>query len=245
MGDTNESTTPTQESVNGFSGLMAKPSKFSGSYNDSILDWTEAMAHYISFNKLSSSNAVFVLVSYLEGDALHFVRRYREANPRNGHKAILEEMRKYWLSDFHVESLRSKLASLRQRNSSGTAAYVKDFRSITVQLNISSDEMIDRFKRGLWHERIRTEINLRQPKHIEDAIIIALQMSAAMVPDERPRSTYRQAQVNAVNTSISRQKYTKLTPEMAEDLERKGICLYCRNPGHKRDTCPKLSHRKN
>ena len=136
---------------------------------------------------------------------------------------------------------RDQLAALKQRTS--VRAYATEFKRLLLEIgNVSKDESLDRFVRGLKFS-VRKEVELREPVDLSQAISIserydsisfALSRNWASANNENPRGG------SSVHTpmEINRVKIPKLTEELKAELIKEGKCFFCRKAGHMLRDCP-------
>ena len=135
-----------------------------------------------------------------------------------------------------------RLSTLYQTKS--VTQYTSTFRLLVLQIpNISADEQLDRYLRGLKHA-VRREVEMREPADLQVAMRLADRADALMYRDSasvsRPAA---QASAGPVPMDIGavagtyRPALPKLTPQERAQLMREGRCFRCRQKGHSARNC--------
>lgn len=131
---------------------------------------------------------------------------------------------------------RDKLAELRQRNS--VQAYVFEFRNVVAEVpNMSEEEKVDKFIRGL-KEKTRQEVDIRDPKSLEEAIRIADRYDTISFQNHRkaipkyPVNNNNTTPMDIDNIGVNERKHTTVRKEGP------GPCFICGKVGHFKNQCP-------
>ena len=220
---------------------IRKPEAFKG--KGSVQSWINHMSNYLSGE--TDNNAMIIAVSYLEGSAHEWWI---------GHSQTPEgQLVQTWSSlkdalSVRFETLnkskiaRDKLAKWRQVKDVST--FNDDFQRIILDIpNISIEEQIDRYTRGLkpyiWRElctREYTSLNtaMRDAERVESAHRRVGDPSRARKPGSTLRSSDGPTPMEIGNLQIK-----KLTPAERRICMREGRCFRCREKGHTANKCPK------
>ena len=136
---------------------------------------------------------------------------------------------------------RDRLAELRQRNS--VQSYAFEFRNITAEIpGMTEDEKVDKFIRGL-KEKTRQEVDIRDPKTLDEAIRIADRYDSISFQSHRrqlPRISTQRSSATPMeldNVNMRRQQWE------TKKNEQSGACFLCGKVGHYKHQCP--SKKKN
>ena len=149
------------------------------SYNgkSSIENWTFQVENFLKGHaNVDNKQAVTFTTSLLEGDAATWWRA--QGLNEDAFKELQEDWDKFKKEiEAHFRPVdskklaRDKIANLRQRAS--VRNYTYEFRRLLLEIgNMSEEEMLDRFIRGLKFN-VRKEVELRDPTTLTDAVSIA------------------------------------------------------------------------
>jgi hypothetical protein len=219
-----------------------KPSSFNG--KGSVESWVAHMDNYVA--AVGESTALQIAVTYLSGDAHEWwMVQSRSITPT---PTRWPDLRAAVLSRYSplnkTKIARDKLSRWKQLKD--VESYSRDFLRIILEIpNISMDEQIDRFARGLkpqiWRELCTTDYT-----DLAHLMRDAERVEAAFRNDTR---AYRNFGNNNFGNSSSTpapvpmelgsMRLGKLTPEERERCFKEGLCLRCRQPGHVAKDCPK------
>ncbi len=238
-----------------------KPSTFSGLKETTrVTVWLFEVVSY--FNAVSChdpSQRIVYAAALLRGPAAVWYRNHKTTVERSTAQDFTtwDAFSNALINEFHPANYqrvaRDKLASLVQRNSVQNYAY--QFRLAILDIdNISEEEKIDRFLRGL-KPAIQRELELRPPATLQEAISIAERVDAVDYRMSRRQGmnnfTPRRPPLNSgpapmqVDAITGRQPYVKLTEAARAQLRAEGKCFYCREKGHSAFDCPKKKNRPN
>ena len=141
---------------------------------------------------------------------------------------------------------RDKLARWKQLKD--VSSFNEDFQKILLDIpNISLDEQLDRYLRGLksyiyrdlcTHEYTRLADVMRDAERIESAYRRVSNPGRAGKEMKKPHQN-KPHPVPMDIGNIEVEKPQKLTPEERERCMKEGLCLRCRKPGHIAKNCPK------
>ena len=220
---------------------VRKPEAFKG--KGSVQSWISHMSNYV--NGETENNAMVIAVSYLEGPAHEWWICHSQTS--EGQLIQTWSSLKDALS-IRFETLnkakiaRDKLAKWRQVKDVST--FNDDFQRIILDIpNISVEEQIDRYTRGLkpyiWRELCTREYT---------------SLNAAMRDAERVESAHRRVgnpmksrrndglSINSDGPTpmeIGNLRIKKLTPAERQVCMKEGRCFRCREKGHTANKCPK------
>ena len=220
-----------------------KPSQFSG--KGSILSWTTHMENYIG--NMEGEQALQLAVSYLSGAAHEWWIVYHQGEEGKDVKNW-EGLKKGLITRFDTlnkeKIARDKLARWKQIKDVST--FNDDFQRIMLDIpNISMEEQIDRYTRGL-KSYIWKELCTKDYKELTEAMRDAERVEAAhrrAGGNTQPKSNGKKPETTQKPQGdpmeIGNIQLRKLTQEEREDCMKKGLCLRCRQKGHIAKDCPK------
>ena len=188
-----------------------------------------------------------IAVSYIQGTALEWWIKYQDTEDGKNIKT-LPLLKQTLVARFDrlnkQKIVRDCLAKWRQIKD--VKIFSGDFQKIILDIpNISIDEQIDRYTRGL-KPYIWKEICTNEYTSLVDAMLDAERIeSAHRRVGNSAKSNSSGASGGAIgNTSsapmdIGNIQLGKLTAEEREKCMKEGLCLRCRQKGHKAKDCPK------
>ena len=228
----------------GSSGIGPKckrPESFKG--KGSITSWITHVSNYVG--STDPSSALTIAVSYLEGTAHEWWIVFRETEEG---KAIQTwpQLQPALIKRFDtlnkVKIARDKLAKWRQIKD--VPSFNDDFQRIVLDIpNISVEEQIDRYTRGLkpyiWKELCTREYTclndaMRDAERVESA---HRRLGKNSRPDQAPK--VRQAHDAPTPMDIGNVQLKKLTTAERDQCRKEGRCFRCRQKGHMASNCPK------
>jgi dUTP pyrophosphatase len=222
--------------------------------------WIFQMQQYLLATGIKNEEqAVYLATNLLRGDAAtwwrhHFKKMTNEGEPLPNWKQFEKLIGKKFKPVNAVKTARDTLARLRQTSS--VKAYNATFTSTILEIpNISEEEVIDKYVRGL-KEKVRIEVELREPYDLDEAMRIADRFDtiafaytprAPFYPNrqQEQRPVYRkQENLGPAPMEIDTitPRFKKLTDEEREKLRRAGACFACRQPGHMANQCPRRTN---
>jgi hypothetical protein len=198
---------------------------------------------------------VTVATTYLRDAALVWWRvlssdSYRLAQVQNSFDSFCTEVRSHFVPSSAVKLARDELAALRQTKS--VQEYANAFQSICLQIpGISVEEQVDRFVRGL-KERTRLEVELREPKTLEEAIVVAVRYDSVMFkrPEtQRPVFGFVDHDSRSTSPAASEPVAMEIGSVLSKNLNQNertyllkaGLCFHCKKQGHVSRVCPEKS----
>lgn len=234
---------PTPLAANSSSTMRpVKPETFAGNRDDSVDNFTFQLDNYFSATNTHEADPqrVYYAATCLRGHALNWWRA--EAPNINLHQyswAQFKQDIKWQFKPVSSEVVaRDKLAVVKQRNS--VAAYTHEFRNIVLDIpNISKEEKIDRYKRGLkWN--IRKEVELREITEFNDIVRIATRLDTMEWNYHRQANNQPPTHDNAPTPSTSSPAPMELGAIQHRPNNRRpsGPCWFCHEPGHIAVNCP-------
>lgn len=219
-----------------------KPDSFKG--KGSITSWVTHMTNYIG--RVDPNEALEIAVSYLEGPAHEWwivFRQTEEGRSIQTWSELQPAIIKRFETLNKVKIARDKLAKWKQIKD--VPSFNDDFQRIILEIpNISVEEQIDRYTRGL-KPYIWKELCTREYENVNDAMRDAERVEAAHKrlgktprPSPSPRPSFTQ---EAVPTPMDIGSVTlkKLTPAERNQCVKEGRCFRCRQKGHMASKCPK------
>ncbi len=218
------------------------PEPFKG--KTSIKSWTTHMNNYLANS--STEEALPIAISYLQGHAHEWWIMYKETEEgqRITNWTQLKEALTSRFETLNKEKIaRDKLAKWKQLKDVST--FNDDFQNIILDIpNISIEEQIDRYTRGLKHY-IWKELCTNEYEKLADAMRDAERVEAAHSrlqktgKDTKKPANNRPEQQKPVPMDIGNVQLRKLTREERETCMKEGRCLRCREKGHMAKNCPK------
>ena len=176
---TSNSTSANVSQSNGVNFKPPKPDKFGGEMRLVESHLFELRA-YLSFCREFSSDVAKITASatFLKDRAAIWYRNVLSRNEKLGtipfdgnFETYCDTLKKDFSTVNSVKRARDKLAIWKQKESAASA--ISDFRSIILEIpNITDEELLDRFIRGLKPE-IRQKVEEADPDNLEDAMRIA------------------------------------------------------------------------
>lgn len=241
-------------------GLTRMPpnlEKFCGKIGESPHQWIFTMDAAFNACHTPDVDRMNIAITCLRESAQIWWRnRMMEPNPPDNWLRFSMELIQTFQVVNSVKDARDKLARLRQTKSVRT--YATAFKAIALEIpGITDDEKRDRFIRGL-KTNTQKEVELRDPATFEEAVGIAERYDAVsyrihnyesvvgglarnMGGNGQRSTAFSEAQpMELGNINQASKTFTKLTPEIREQLKREGRCLYCREKGHIVENCHKL-----
>ena len=216
-----------------------KPESFKG--KGSITSWITHMTNYLGGT--SPDEALSIAVSYLEGPAHEWWIVFRQSLEGQGIQTW-ENLRPALIRRFDtlnkVKIARDKLAKWKQIKDFTT--FNDDFQKIILDIpNISVEEQIDRYTRGL-KPYIWKELCTREYHQLNDAMRDAERVESAHKrlgkppkQDQRPPKNHQEP----TPMEIGNIQLKKLTPAERDQCRKEGRCFRCRQKGHMSSKCPK------
>src|SRR3954464_14503228 len=220
--------------------------------------WIFQMQQYLLATGIKNDEqAVYLATNLLRGDVAtwwrhHFKKITDDEDELPNWKRFERLLSKKFKPVNATKVARAPPARLCQTSS--VKAYNAAFTSTILEIpNISEEEMVDRYVRGL-KEKVRVEVELREPTDLEEAMRIADRFDTiafaytsrpSFYPTKQPeqRQTYVKPLGPApMEIDTITPRFKKLTDEEREKLRRTGACFTCRHPGHISSQYPRCTN---
>ena len=129
------------------------------------------------------------------------------------------------------------------------AQYIQEFRAIRLQLAITEEEALDKFKRGL-KPSTRRELIMRDPATVDEAILIATRHDKAwnrsrgvdtVVHQSTAVSATSDPQPMEIDSVRASQPFKRHTPAELGKMRDANLCFNCGKPGHIARNCQNTS----
>ena len=241
----------TQQSVHSGIGTPTvkknKPPTYDG--KAPVDSWVSHMNNYLCGTP--ANNTLSIAVSYLTDQAHKWYLAYTQhaQPPLTNWETLRTALIDRFSSRNKVKLARDKLSVWKQVKDIQT--YNNDFYSIITDIpGITSDELIDRYSRGLkpyiWQElctRDYTNLNnlMRDAELVESAFKNT--KKAAPPVSRQPFWTPAAARPQLTPKDIGAVRLKKLTEEERKLCVAEGRCFRCREKGHMSNKCPKNGKR--
>ena len=221
---------------------VKQPDSFKG--KGSVSSWATLMDNYIV--NVPEPRALNIAVSYLEGTAHEWWIVYKSTTPGQA-VTTWPALKVALLSRFEtlnkVKIARDKLAKWKQIKDVST--FNDDFHKIILDIpNISVEEQIDRYTRGL-KPFIWKELCTREYENLGDAMKDAERVESAhkrlgkATKPVNPPSGKPPRNDGVVPMEIGNIQLQKLNPAEREQCKKEGKFFRCRMKGHMAKNCPK------
>lgn len=215
-----------------------RPDPFKG--KGSVESWITHVTNYVS--GIPGEQALAIAVSYLEGPAHEWWIGYQQTE--DGQQVQTFDQLKPAIST-RFESLnkvkvaRDKLAKWKQIKD--VSSFNDDFQRIILDIpNISIEEQIDRYTRGL-KAYIWKELCTKEYRTLSDAMRDAERVESAHRRLGKPPKPSKDVNDSPTPTpmDIGNIELKKLTPAERAQCRKEGRCFRCRQKGHLASKCPK------
>ena len=220
-----------------------KPQPFKG--KGSILSWTTHMSNYLT--NVDDTRALPIAVSYLVDGAHEWWIVFKDTEEGQS-ISTWSALKNALISRFDTlnkeKIARDKLAKWKQLRD--VTSFNDDFQRILLDIpNISVDEQLDRYLRGL-KPYIYRDLCTNEYTRLSDAMKDAERIESAYKRTGNSTKAGRSSRNSEASKpipmeigNIQNRKPQKLTPEERERCIKEGLCLRCRQPGHIAKNCPK------
>jgi hypothetical protein len=239
------------------------PPVFAGQQDMQVLmSWIFSMKHYLKVTATQDSLWVELASTYLGGAANTWyetwsppvLARLIDVTPEASQHAVfipwemfVDAISRAFEPPDHYHQLRDDLYELKQMGS--IAQYIQEFRAIRLQLAITEDEALDKFKRGL-RPSTRRELIMRNPATVEEAILIANRHDKAWSRSKGVDQLVHQStmvpstsgpQPMEIDSVRAGQPFKKRTITELERMRVANLCYNCGKPGHIARNCQNTS----
>jgi Retrotransposon gag protein/Zinc knuckle len=239
-----------------------KPPTYNGTRDMSTLKtWIFSMKRYLTLTETPPNLMVSLASTFLvdaastwyqawEAAFEDFIRVSRPDNMSISWDDFVTHLTNNFKPPNYLQSLRDKWFNLQQTTS--VSHYVSDFKAIRLQLNVTDDEALDKFVRGLKHD-VRREVVIRGPTSLEEAINVADRYDQVTFEIDkvmpRPLSSFHSIERSTgvvpmeIDAMFSpRAPLPKLTGAERDKLRQSKSCFRCRQPGHFAANCPSRTY---
>ena len=174
-----------------FSSLLPPP--FRAAPDQSWEDWEEDFTSCAQLNHWDDAASRHVLQLRLQGPAREALRSLSPAT-KSQLATLLAALRDRFLPANHHEVKRSTFRLRTQRSDEGILAFGNAIRGLAAQafptMDIAQRDLLsrDQFLDGLRDGNLRLRVRYGNPKSLDDAIRIALEVNAAELAEERRRA---------------------------------------------------------
>lgn len=222
---------PTTDST-GSRILVNKPVVFTGSQDQSLDSFLGHMELYLA--QVPSNQKFNVAVSFLGEHAFDWFKVTQMVEPMNDWDQLQVKLKERFEPVNKVQQARNKLAIWKQKGT--VAVYNENFLKIIIDIPaISTDEVIDRYTRGL-KSYISTELCTHTYTSLNKLMTDALRVESAKRTFSRSINTdigdTISDPMDISNTSV------KFRSQKEQDRAN-GACYYCHEKGCMIATCPK------
>jgi hypothetical protein len=160
---------------------LPKPETFTG--RTSATEWLAGLRRYFRTITGYNDQELIVYASALLREAAGTWWLHLESTGRSMEIATWGQFEEALLKEFEPinprELARDRLAAIRQRPKESVQSYTTNFRRILAHLpELTEDEKVDRYKRGLLPGAVQKEVFQRNPNTLDNAIQIAERLEA-------------------------------------------------------------------
>ena len=234
-----------------FSVKPPKPNAYGGRRGEDIDGWLFQLEQYLDICRIADDGTrVQLAAAFFKDHAAIWWRNHISSARALGNDRITkwDELKKALVAQFKPVNAsklaRDRLANLRQTQSVQT--YVYAFRSIILEIpNITDDEKLDRFIRGL-KPNVREKVEIENPSTMDEAASLAERIDTITYRQRTPayHPIIRTPPTTNDNGAIPMeldfiQGRSILTDAERARLRRVGGCFYCRELGHMSRDCPR------
>ncbi|EIE82979.1 hypothetical protein RO3G_07684 [Rhizopus delemar RA 99-880] len=155
------------------------PSTYAGDRNAATINiWIQEVERYLQFYNVPSNQWIPYAVTLMRDRAQKWWNRLTEKNEQSTTwERFKLDIEYAFKPSYSQQAARDRLANVKQ--SSSVIEYVDAFQDILLDLpNISDDESLDRFVRGLKNN-VRTHVLTKEPRTLEEASKFAIAFESA------------------------------------------------------------------
>lgn len=211
--------------------LVNKPEVFKGEPKDSLDSFTCHMDLYTA--QVPEESKLAVAVSFLGGHAFDWFKVINQAEPITSWSKLKEQLSERFRPIDKIKTARDKLAAWKQVTS--VSQYNETYLKIIIDIpNISADETIDRYMRGL-KQHVSRELCTTNYTSLTTLMSHALRVESSKLSFSK--SMYQRVdRPDPVPMDISNARM-KFTKQKKIDYES-GACFKCHKQGCRWESCP-------
>lgn len=237
------------------------PDTFDGHPKADVITWLFGVELYFNAAHITADvEKLEYVYPLLRGNALLWLQRMQKKGKLddiNTWEQFTKAVKVAFMDPTIEHRARDDLARARQTSTiSQFAAYM---RSLELRIvDISEEELKDRFIRGITNRDIRRELFIRDPETFDEAVAIAERMEASLRRDSftgppRTNTNYNRhgnhRDFHAPRPmpmelgNINHRPAGRLPEEEKQRLRQANLCFYCKHPGHIAIHCPEKKRR--
>ena len=232
-----------------------QPEKYNGKRDFQVIDnWITSVDSYSALTHAEAPDIYHYLNTLLTGEAATWFRfLHRNVDPNTvTWEAVKTSIKAYFVPPNYTRRLRDEWAYLRQTTI--VSDYYARLTQLAMQLGeVEEERLVDEFIRGL-KPKTRTEVELRDPRTLEEASRIADRFDTIVYhrPFFGSSQSFHQEdtrgepmQIDAFRTKTQPSKLRKLTNDERAHLRSINACFKCRKQGHMARECPSKTEHPN
>jgi hypothetical protein len=196
------------------------------------ITWILQMEQFFDLHDVPHTQKVRIASLYLEPNKFVWYRWLCSCKSLVTWTIFTEEMIAHY-EDTRRNTFFSQLINLKKKGS--VTEHIENFQRLNIKVtDIPDDHLIDVFI-GNLRDNIQHEVRLWEPKSLENAFRVAINVESKNMAMDTRRTTPNIYRENNVPSSKTPQP-TRLTPQQLEERKEKGLCFNCDNKyskGHK------------
>ena len=246
---------------------LAKPTPFDGTFTQcrGFVMQCELMFSHQPSRYFSPAARVAFMANLTTGDALNWAQAILCARPElfNDYAAFLVEFKRVFDHPTAGREVGARLMSLHQGNRTA-AAYATEFRTLAAGSGWNDQGLRSAFRQGL-SETIKDELVRDKPASLDDLVALAIDVDERIRERRREKARHQPSSSRVLESASGSSGSKTSSPSVAEstgmahtseepmqlgrarlttaEKQRRrdqGLCLYCGDKGHLRDSCPSL-----